>query len=202
MKRNWLLYLVMFSLALNLGTIGTLVYMRYQGKAPELAQQGPPPPLAMRALWRELNLDESQRQAVRRLFPVHHARVTEMRGELFQERQQLFDLLKAESPDQKAIRAKVQEISALQGKLEEELVDHVLEFRKHLKPEQNAAFLKLVQTRLDKALGPFPPGRRGGHRRGPGGMGPPPMEPPPGMGPDRCPAPGQGLGPGGPGCPE
>ena len=29
MKRNWLLYLVIFSLALNLGTIGALVYFRY-----------------------------------------------------------------------------------------------------------------------------------------------------------------------------
>ncbi len=30
MKRDWLIYLVMFSLALNLGTIGTIVYLRYQ----------------------------------------------------------------------------------------------------------------------------------------------------------------------------
>ena len=37
MKRNWLLYLVMFSLALNLGTIGALVYFRYQ------PPPGPPP---------------------------------------------------------------------------------------------------------------------------------------------------------------
>ena len=36
MKRDWLIYLVMFSLALNLGTIGTIVYLRSQDR-PRLA---------------------------------------------------------------------------------------------------------------------------------------------------------------------
>ena len=30
MKKNWLVYLVIFSLALNLGTLGALVYFRLQ----------------------------------------------------------------------------------------------------------------------------------------------------------------------------
>jgi Spy/CpxP family protein refolding chaperone len=174
-KRDWLIYLVMFSLALNLGTIGTIVYLRYQDHQQPAAAGPPPPPLFMKSLWRELNLDESQRQTLRRLFPEHHEKVKAVRQELAQKRQELFDLIKAEATPWSVIQAKVQEISALQGSLEEEMARFMLAFKKNLNPEQHTAFLNLLQTRLgcgpEGACGP------GGHRRGPGmgagpGMGP------------------------------
>lgn len=190
MKRNWLLYLVIFSLALNFGTIASLVYLRYQDKAQRLSQEIPPP-MAMRALWGTLNLDQTQRQAVRGLFPEHRAKVTELRGELSQKRRELFDLIKGEAPAMVPVQAKVREISDLQGKLEEELVRFLLEFKKRLKPEQRATFLDQMQTRWDKALGgPCGPGRGPWHGPGHG--------PGPGMGP----SPGMGPGPGGPGRPD
>lgn len=177
MKRDWLIYLVIFSLALNLGTIGTIVYLRYQDNRAQIA--GPAsPPLPMRSLWRELKLDDSQRQALRRLFPEHHQKVKAVRQELAQKRQELFDLIKGDSTPWSAIQAKVQEISALQAGLEEEMARFMLEFKKNLNPEQHAAFLNLVQTRL--GCGPAgacgPGGRSGmgsgrGHRGGP--LGPP-----------------------------
>ena len=196
MKRNWLLYLVIFSLALNFGTIATLVDLRYQDKAQRLSQEIPPP-MAMRALWGTLNLDQTQRQAVRGLFPEHRAKVMELRGELTQKRRELFDLIKGEAPAMAPVQAKVREISDLQGKLEEELVRFLLEFKKRLKPEQRATFLDQMQTRWDKVLGgPCGPMDGRGPRHGPGhgpGMGP---------GPGTCPPPGQGPGPGGPGRPD
>ena len=204
MRRNWLLYLVIFSLALNFGTIGTFVYLHYQDQAQRLSRDLPPP-LPMRDLWQTLKLDETQRQAVRGLFSQHRAKVEAIRSELFQRRQELFELLKAETPALPVIHAKIEEISASQGKLEEELVRHLLEFRKELKPEQRTAFLNLVQTRLDKALG-GPCGPMGG-RRGPW-HGRPGLAPPgPGMGPGPGPGvPGPGMKPGpgpeGPGRPD
>jgi Spy/CpxP family protein refolding chaperone len=163
---------VMFSLALNLGTIGTIVYLRSQDHQKLAA--GPAP---LKSLWRELKLDESQRQTLGRLFPEHHQKVKAARQELTQKRQELFDLMKAESTPWSAIQAKVQEISALQGSLEEEMARFMLEFKKNLNPEQHAAFLNLVQTRLgcgpEGACGPD--GRRRGSGMGPGmgrGMGP------------------------------
>ncbi|MBM4301669.1 MAG: periplasmic heavy metal sensor [Deltaproteobacteria bacterium] len=171
MKRDWLIYLVMFSLALNLGTIGTIVYLRYQDP-PQVAAGPSPPPLPPKSLWQELKMDESQRQAWRHLFPEHHQQVKAVRQELAQKRQELFDLIKAESAPWSAIQAKVQEISARQGSLEEEMARFMLEFKKNLNPEQHAAFLNLVQTRLgcspERACGP---GSGDGRRRGPG-MGP------------------------------
>jgi Spy/CpxP family protein refolding chaperone len=181
LKRNWLTYLVIFSLALNLGTIGTIVYLRQQNQAGTIS--GPvPPPLPPRALWRELKMDQGQRQALRRQFPEHHQKVRAIRQELTQKRQELFDLIKEESTPMDAIRAKIQEISTLQGSLEEEMARFMIEFKKNLNPTQYAAFLNLVQTRLGCSPGePCGPGGRGrGGRRGPGmGMGHEPMRCPP-----------------------
>jgi Spy/CpxP family protein refolding chaperone len=173
-KRDWLIYLVIFSLALNLGTIGTIAYLRYQDHQKLAAGPAPPPPpVLMKSLWRELKLDDSQRQTLRRLFPEHHQKVLAARQELAQKRQELFDLIKTESTPWSAIQAKIQEISALQGGLEEEMARFMLEFKKNLNPEQHAAFLNLLQTRLgcgpEGACGPD--GRRRSHGMGPG-MGP------------------------------
>ena len=163
MKRDWLIYLVMFSLALNLGTIGTIVYLRYQDHQQAGRRPGAPAAVPMKSLWRELKLDESQRQALRRLFPEHHQKVKAVRQELTQKRQELFDLMKAESTPWSAIQAKVQEISALQGSLEEEMARFMLEFKKHLNPEQHTAFLNLLQTRWAVARkGPAAPTGAGG----------------------------------------
>jgi Spy/CpxP family protein refolding chaperone len=164
-KRDWLIYLVMFSLALNLGTIGTIVYLRSQDH-PQAAAGPAPPPLPMKSLWRELKLDESQRQTLHRLFPEHHKKVKAVRQELTQKRQELFDLMKAESSPWSVIQAKVQEISTLQGSLEEEMARFMLEFKKNLNPEQQAAFVTLLQTRL--GCGPEGVCGPDGRRRGPG----------------------------------
>lgn len=170
MKRDWLLYLVIFSLALNLGTIGTFAYLRYQDQQRQAVSHPPPPPL--RSLWRELKLDESQRQALRRQAPGHHRRVRAIRQELAQKRQELFDLIREDAAPWSAIRAKIQQISALQGSLEEEMARFMLELKKTLTPAQRTAFLNLVQTRLGCGPGgSFGPGGPGGHHRGGPGLG-------------------------------
>ena len=181
MKRNWLLYLVIFSLALNFGTIGAFAYWRYQDRQAALGKVAPGP-LGLRDLWLALNLDKEQRQTLHRLVPDHRRRVLQLRGEMADKRQELFELLKGEKPDWNAIQAKIREISAQQGRLEEEVVQFLLECKKHLKPEQHAAFLSLVERRLcsPRGCGPMlggPGGPGGGPGRGPGPHGgPPPPE--------------------------
>ena len=74
MRRDWLLYLVIFTLALNLGTIGTLAYLYWRG------QPGPPPPpgaapVPFHHLMKELGLDSQQRQALWAMAPEHWQKV-------------------------------------------------------------------------------------------------------------------------------
>jgi Spy/CpxP family protein refolding chaperone len=173
-KRDWLVYLVIFSLALNLGTIGTFAYLRYQDQLQKVAPAGPPPPMHPHVLWLELRLNNAQRQAMRAMFPEHRRKVAAVRYELAKKRQELFGLIKGDAPPD-AIRAKIREISNLQGNLEEEMLRFMLALKKNLNPRQRAAFLAKLQMRLcgPAACGPMRPGFRR-HRR-PGmrpGMGP------------------------------
>ncbi|MBM4273690.1 MAG: periplasmic heavy metal sensor [Deltaproteobacteria bacterium] len=169
MKRDWLLYLVIFSLALNLGTIGTLIYLRYQ----DHARPAPvaPPPMHMRELWGALHLEDHQRQVMRQMLPEHRRRVMAARQNLARKRQELVNLIKAQDSQWEAMRAKIREISDLQGGLEEEMARFLLDFKKHLKPEQQAAFVDLMQDRFSR-MPPPGMGKGMGKGRGPMGMGP------------------------------
>lgn len=192
MTRDWLLYLVIFSLALNLGTIGAVLYLHYQ-ETPEKTlplvsprpDSGPPP--GLRGLFRSLNLDHNQKQTLRQMFPGHRREVLELRKQLAQKRWELFELLKAAEPSEKALAGKIKEISTTQGNLEKKQVQFLLELKKTLRPEQQEMLLTMLGQRLcrhrphrrhrgmpDK---PYPPGP--GRRCGPGmgPPGPPPAEP-------------------------
>ena len=164
MRRDWLLYLVIFSLALNLGTIGTFAYLRWQDQQVE----SPPPeeaPLPFRRLIQELNLDQQQRQALRSLVPEHRRRVRELHQELMQQRRELFALLRQEClPQWPPVQAKIQEIGGLQIRLEEEKVQHLMEVQKNLQPDQR----QVLMTNLEKKLSHI--WSRHGRHRGP--MGP------------------------------
>ena len=183
MKRNWLLYLVIFALALNLGTIGVFAYLRSQDRK-TVSSKEVVGPMGLRDLWLALKLDKEQRQTLRRLAPEHRRRIHQLRREMMAKRQELFDLLKGDKPQWSAIQAKIREISAQQGQLEEEVARFLLECKKHLRPEQQAAFINLVDRRLRHHHRGGGWGRHGmgrsGHHGGPGmGRGPGPHGGPP-----------------------
>ncbi|MBW1917515.1 MAG: periplasmic heavy metal sensor [Deltaproteobacteria bacterium] len=189
MKRDWLVYLVIFSLALNLGTIGVVAYLHYQNKQEEVQPLKPPPP-GLKGLFKELNLDRDQKQTLRRMFPEHRQAVMKLRQEIAQKRLELFDLLKPAEPSSEAIAAKIKEITAIQGNLENEEARFLLEMKKALRSEQQEQLLEVIGQRLIPRLTglglkcpnrkPCPSMGRGqgrGHRRGPK-RGMPPGPPP------------------------
>jgi Spy/CpxP family protein refolding chaperone len=145
-RHNWLLYLVIFSLALNLGTIGTFAYLHYQNQ-PDQAL-GTAPAVPTRPLWHEIDLDRSQRRTIQGLFPEHRRKVQEIRLQLAEKRQEFFNLIQNDATPMSAIQAKVREINALQGSLEQEMVRFMLAFKKTLTPQQRAIFLNRLQSRL------------------------------------------------------
>jgi len=179
MRRDWLLYLVIFSLALNLGTIGTLIYLRWQDREVE----SPPPqeaPLPFRQMMRQLNLDQQQRQTLLSLVPEHRRQVRDLRQELMQQRRELFDLLKREPlPEWPPVQNKIQEIGGLQIRLEEVKVQHLLEVQKNLQPEQRHMLMTNLERKLSHIWSRH--GRHRGtnrhHQGPPGPPGGPPCPP-------------------------
>jgi len=149
MKRNYWICLLVFSLALNLGGLATFTYLRYQDRAsPREPMQLQP----FREMWGPLNLEPGQKQALGSLLPEHRGRVRDLRAELAQKRFELFEMTKEGTSAWPAIQEKVREVSALQGKLEEEVLRFSLAFQAHLKPEQRAAFVTFLERRM-----PTPP---------------------------------------------
>jgi len=184
MRRDWLLYLVIFSLALNVGTIGTFAYLRWQDQQ-ETTSPGEEAPVPFRRMLRELNLDQQQRQTLMSLVPEHRRKVRDLRQELMQQRRELFGLLKQERlPEWPPVQAKIQEIGTLQVRLEEEKVQHLLEVQKNLQPEQR----QILMTNLERKLSHI--WSKHGRHRGPMGPHHGPPGPP---GESQCPPPMRGL---------
>jgi len=152
MKRNFWICLLVFSLALNLGGLAAFGYLRLHGHGEAMTGQGllPPPP---QEIWRTLNLETEQRRVLESLLPEHRRRVRDLRTELGQKRFELFEMLKEGAAAWPGIQEKVKEVSALQGKLEEEVLRFSLAFQEHLKPEQRAAFITFVERRMPNVQG-------------------------------------------------
>ncbi len=77
-------------------------------------------------------------------------KVEGIRQSLRQNRLQLNDLLFAESPDLRTIAEKSNEISALQAKLEREVIDHILQEKELLSPEQKREFYQVIRNEFVK----------------------------------------------------
>ncbi len=195
MKKNWLLYLVIFSLALNLGTIGALVYFRQQDRR-VAAHREPAPPLRLSFLLRSLQLSSDQQEALNRILPAHRRQVHQLQRELARKRQELFLLLAQTEPSSETIAVRIQNISAAQGELEKEMVQFLLQLKSALTAPQQQVLLEQISrrwsSRMEPAAGPPgtdsvcpspAPGGRGRGRGGPGGpyQYPPPPPPPSGQ---------------------
>ncbi len=162
MKRNWLVFILVCSLLLNMWIIASFAYWRH-GSQPELDLKHLASPLPFRELTRSLNLGPEQRQIIRGLLPEHRTRIAELRLGLAQKRQELYEILQAGEPSWSAVHDKIREIRDLQGKLEMEMVQFFLGFGNYLKPEQRIAFMKFMEHHLLPGQG----GKGRGH--GPGG---------------------------------
>jgi Spy/CpxP family protein refolding chaperone len=176
MKKNWLVYLVIFSLALNFGTIGALLYFRFQ-PPPEvsLMHEGQPPG-GFAGFLHSLNLDPEQQKFLKKTFPIHRQQIKELRQQLNQQRQKLYELINQPQPNETEIAAQITAINNIQNALEQEMARFLLELTQNLRPEQQELLLQRVGQRL---CGPGfcgPDGRRGhgrGMNRCRGRMGPP-----------------------------
>ena len=147
MKRNWLIYVLVGSILLNMGIIGNFAYRHY-GSQPGLAPKPLAFPLPFLELTASLNLDPQQRHIIRKLLPEHRQRIGELRPGLAQKRQELYELLQVEEPAWPAVQDKLREIRDLQGKLEMEMVQFFLGFRNCLKPEQQTLFIEFMAHHL------------------------------------------------------
>jgi Spy/CpxP family protein refolding chaperone len=95
-------------------------------------------------------LTENQKQQVENIRKDFLPRVAGIRQALRQNRLELNNLLFAEPPDMQAIEGKSRDISKLQTQLEKEVIDHILQEKELLSPEQKRQFYEVIRGEFEK----------------------------------------------------
>jgi hypothetical protein len=95
-------------------------------------------------------LTKEQKRRVEDIRQDFLPKVEGIRQSLRQKRLQLNDLLFTEAPEMKMIAEKSNEISALQAMLEREVIDHILQEKELLSPEQKREFYGVIRNEFEK----------------------------------------------------
>ena len=97
-----------------------------------------------------IKLSEGQKQQVEDIRRDFLPRVAGIRQALRQKRLELNDLLFVEPPDMQAIEGKSRDISKLQAQLEREVIEHIIQEKELLAPEQRMQFHEIIKKEFEK----------------------------------------------------
>lgn len=100
---------------------------------------------------KKLGLTPEQAERIKEEDLRFRTAVESTRTELMAKRRDLLGVLKEEHPDRAAIDSLLSEIVGLQGKIEAQAVEHILNEKSVLDKEQQAEFVKLLEKRLEKS---------------------------------------------------
>ncbi len=128
-----------------------------------------------------LNLPPEQLDRLRAARRAMFGEVREMHRTLREAHAALTELLLAEQPDRQAVADQITVISALKEGEQRRMIEHLLDIKADLDPEQVEAFDEILARRMARWQRPRGErgGRRGGHRFGPPGDHEPSPPPPP-----------------------
>jgi Spy/CpxP family protein refolding chaperone len=151
MSRDSLKIALVLSLAFNMAVIGAFAYGLARGNGS--GRFGPPPgggpedPFGGRCnrLARQIGMPRERALRFSRIMADSAEGMRDLRGGLQKARGELVALIGAREPDEKAIMAKVDEISAIQGQLERRLIHRVLGVSSTLKPEERDRFMHMIR---------------------------------------------------------
>jgi hypothetical protein len=152
MSYQWMKYLLIFSLSINMGGVATFLYSQFQNQQLSILNQEAPPP-ALKELVTLLNLDLEQREMFQKMFSVHRQNMQAWHREMALKRQDLLALMKDGSTTWSDFQAKLKELSDIQAKSEEASLDFFLQLRQHLKQEQQVTCNNYMECRLLKGQG-------------------------------------------------
>ncbi len=144
-RRRWLLAAAALAVA-----AGTLV-----ARPPLALADHLPGPLMVRARLAEMNFTPQQREQAIAVLRRHAPTVMPVVKQLVRERRALRDMIRADRPDEAAIRAQAQRVGQVGGELSVLAARLAADLRPIATPEQQAqlrALQESVQTRVDAGL--------------------------------------------------
>ncbi len=153
MSRDGLKIALVLSLAFNVAVIGAFIYGLAGGPMPGRFGRppacGPGDPFGGRGirLARQIGVPHERAMHFSRIMADSAEGMRDLRETLQRRRGELVELIGASEPDEAAIMAKVDEISAIQGQLERKLIHRVLGASSTLRPQERARLMLMIRTR-------------------------------------------------------
>lgn len=151
MKKSIKTLAVVFSVALNIAFLAGYG-LRKLSDRPKFAYE-------------ELNLSPEQRKHIEDARDRFLGAINELGDRILSRQIELIDLVAAEPVDRQAIEAKFEQIHALQQTMQQRVVEHLLENKQTLTPEQRAKFFAVLKTRILEQGAPGPPWLPAGARQ-------------------------------------
>jgi Spy/CpxP family protein refolding chaperone len=146
MKSKFPIYLLVLSLALNAGVLGTLAYRYFI--APPLAQHTCPFNGSDQHLYQTLGLTAEQLEAIKPMADSFHVELRELQAAATQQRDLLLALMERTPLDIPAIKAANIELTARQAKMQNAVMGHLLGMKRILDPAQQKVFFQLMRETM------------------------------------------------------
>jgi len=157
MKNNLLKYMLVLSLLLNFSLLGAAGYRYYRQSRyrPVHFGYGPAghPADLQPYIFEALALKPDQRKQFEQKAELFHAALDKKRLQVDRLRKSLFELMRTDNPDRKAIAAGIVEINGIQESMQKLVVAHLLEFKSMLDKEQQKKCFDLIQQAINGGQG-------------------------------------------------
>ncbi|HID93110.1 MAG TPA: periplasmic heavy metal sensor [bacterium (Candidatus Stahlbacteria)] len=147
MRRKPLILALVLSVAINVAVLATAGY-HWRGRRAEEQHHRAGGHSPTSFLHRELALSESQVRQMESLGRPLEQKIDRIKEELREKRAQLVDLLMEPQPNREEINVKVSEIESLQTGIQKLIIDHLLQQKEILTPEQQKKFFSIISERL------------------------------------------------------
>ncbi len=146
MKEKLIIFLLIFSLTINLAALVTMGYFWGRGESGGEAvfeRSGESSRLGSR-----LSLDKVQQRKMRGMRGSLFEGIKPVRDELEAKREDLVNLLTTEDPDRMVIDQKIGEINVLQSQIQHAVIDNLLREKEFLNPMQQKEYFDVISRRL------------------------------------------------------
>jgi hypothetical protein len=155
MKAKWLTAVLILSLAINAGMLGTMGYhyYRYDSASPSAPCFVAP---GDGYLYQSLGLSQSQLEKMEPLARKFHSRLAELGAVMQEKKGMLVDFLqKDDNPT--LIENLQKEMADIQGEIQKEIIVHIRETKKLFDTQQQKHFFDLMRKSMTCAKIPWPP---------------------------------------------
>jgi Spy/CpxP family protein refolding chaperone len=152
MKKKFIIYALLILTVINLAALGTFLIHRFKSSArcgADLRQ-----PEGFEQVKQELSLSAEQIVKFQEYGKAFRSELDLLSAQQNDLRRQLIQELAAPKPDRKRLSEINERINRLQIKAQERVINHLLDVKAILGPEQQEKFLSIILQRLTSPMGP------------------------------------------------